>query len=309
MPSKELLDREKIDEFVHDNLSAPISLLRELVDYGVTLIDKCGQAGGTLSDLIVTGHFFKHSVTMLDSVEILLSRGAVFSASVSARSMLESYMYLEWLLNTDTDNRARHFHVWHIRQKREWARRMISGTDENGRFQKHLSSMSDMKDPAKRAAIEAEGKKQDTELTSVLTNANNKPINDQFDLMKSRAFDVPWYKPTGAQSIGDIAKKLSLESEYACFYSQFSDITHVGAFDKHIKFDDGAVIFEPIRSPEGIDTVVNVVATLAFRVFRLIINKYFPAELQTFNQSYIEQWRIRFLSVPKVKIIGRDTGV
>ena len=298
MTSKELLDREKIDGFVQTQLSAPISLLRELVDYGVVLIDKCGQAGGSLSDLVATGHFFKHTVTMLDSVEILLSRGAVFASGVSARSMLEAYMYLEWLFKADTDNRARHFYVWHLRQKRDWARRGIPGTDENNRFQKHLNTMS-LKDPIKRAALEAEGKRQDADLTTLLTNATNKPINDQFDKMKNRAFfDVAWYKPTGPQSIGDIAKKLSLGSEYMVFYSQFSDITHASAFDKHIKIDGKTVTFESIRSPEGIDTVVNVVATLAFRVFRLIINKYFPSELQAFNQNYITQWRTRFLSVP-----------
>ena len=309
MAKKELLDREKIDEFVNAQLSAPVSLLRELVDYGVDLIDRCGQAGGSLSDLVVTGHFFKHAVSMLDSVEILLSRGAVFASGVSARSMLEAYMYLGWLLNADTDNRARHFYVRHLRQQREWARRVIPGTDESKRFQTHLNTMSDMKDPAKCAVIEVEGGKQDAELTNVLTNADNKPINDQFDNMKTRSFDVPWYRPTGPQSIGDIAKKLSLESEYTFFYSQFSDITHAGAFDKHIKFDGKAVIFEPIRSPEGVDTVVNVVASLAFRVFRLIINKYFPSELQTFNQNYITKWRSRFLSVPKVQITEQDAMV
>jgi len=37
-------------------------LLHELVDYGIDLLDKCGQYGGSLSDLVVTGHFFGHLV-------------------------------------------------------------------------------------------------------------------------------------------------------------------------------------------------------------------------------------------------------
>lgn len=303
MATKELLDREKVDEFIKAHLTEPISLLRELVDYGVNLLDRCGQNGVSLSDIVVTGHFFKHSVAMLDSVEILLSRGAIMASGVSARSMLEAYMYLAWLLQADTDNRARHFHVWHFRQKREWARRVIPGTDENVKFQSHLNNLSDMKDPVKRAALEAEGRKQDADLTTILTNAKNKPINDQFDKMKTRLFDVAWYNPTGPKSIRNIAKLLSLDSEYAFFYSQFSDITHAGAYDKHIKFDGKAIIFEPIRSPEGIDTVVNVVAAIAIRVFRLIINKYFPSELEPFNHEYITQWRTRFLTVPKVVIV------
>ena len=89
MTTKELLDRDKIDSFVQAKLAAPISLLREQVDCGVSLIDKCARQGGSISDLIIIGHFFKHSVRMLDAVEIQLSRGAVLAANVSARSMLE----------------------------------------------------------------------------------------------------------------------------------------------------------------------------------------------------------------------------
>jgi Family of unknown function (DUF5677) len=308
MAKKQLLDRERIDEFVEARLEAPISLLRELVDYGVNLLDKCAQGGGSLSDLVILGHFFKHAVTMLDAVEIQISRGAVFAAGVSARSMLEAYIYLEWLLKADSDIRGRHFYVWHLRQKREWARRVIPGTDEYKRFQNHLNTLSDMNDPAKREGIEKKYRKQDADLTAWLTNTINKPINDHFDKLKTRIFDVPWYKPTGAQSIGDMAKKLRLESEYDFFYSQFSDITHAGAFDKHVKVDGNEVIFEPIRSPDGIDFIVNVVATLAFRVFRLIIKRYSPSDLQSFSKNYSTEWRNRFLSVPKV-VVTEQEGV
>lgn len=45
MATKELLDRETIDQFVQSKLSPTISLLRELVDYGVEYLNKCGQIG------------------------------------------------------------------------------------------------------------------------------------------------------------------------------------------------------------------------------------------------------------------------
>jgi len=83
--SRQLLDRDKIDTFVAENLAPTIALLRELVDYGVDLLGRCAQHDGSLADLVITGHFFKHAVTMLDAVEIQLSRGAVFSAGVSAK--------------------------------------------------------------------------------------------------------------------------------------------------------------------------------------------------------------------------------
>lgn len=299
MTTKRLLDRETIDQFIQSSLSPIIALLRETVDYGVDLLDKCGQRGGSLSDLIIIGHFFKHAVTMFDATEILLSRGAVFAAGVSARSMLEAYICLEWLLKTDTESRARHFYVWHLRQKREWARRLIPGTDENQRFQKQLSTLTKMQDPAKRATLEAEARRQDADLTNILTNVTNEPINDQFEHLKKRHLDVHWYVPTGAKSIRDITAKLSLETDYE-FFSQFSDITHAGAFEKHVKFDGKGVFFFPVRSPEGIDALVNVTVNLAFRLYSLIIKTYFPSDLGSFNETYVTQWRSRFLSIPKV---------
>jgi hypothetical protein len=126
-----------MDDFVAANLAPTMSLLRELVDYGVGLINKCAQHGGSLADLVVKAHFFKHAVTMLDAVEVQLSRAAVFSAGVSARSMLEAYVYLAWLLAKDTEDRGRQFYVWHLRQKRLWAKRVIPGPPEFEQFKKH----------------------------------------------------------------------------------------------------------------------------------------------------------------------------
>jgi len=50
-----------------------------------------------------------------------------------------------------------------------------------------------------------------------------------------------------------------------------------------------------------------VVAALTFRVFSLIIKKYLTDELKTFTHNYITQWRVRFLSIPKVAIKDMQT--
>ena len=302
--NKRLLDRDTIDQFVAMNLTPTIDLFRELVDYGVDLLDKCGQHGGSLADLVIKAHFFKHAVTMLDAIEIQLSRGAVFSANVSARSMLETYIYLKWILETDTERRGRQFYVWYLRHKRTFVRGFVPNTPEYNHFNKQLSTLSDMKDPTKRTSLEKEAIKQDADITTILTNKNNHLINNYFDKLKKRNYDVAWYRPAGPHSIRDMTKQLKLESEYYFFYSQFSNITHAGTFEKHVKFDGKAVVFEPIRSPEGIDVLVSIVVALTLRVFILIIKKYFPKELKQFTQNYKNRWRGPFLSVPKV--IVRD---
>ena len=99
-----------------------------------------------------------------------------------------------------------------------------------------------------------------------------------------------------------MANRLGLSREYKIYYSQFSDIAHVGTFSKHIKFDGSSVILEPIRSPENVRTIVNLVMNLAFRIFQLIITKYFNRDLPSFRERYIRQWRDRFLSIPEIVV-------
>lgn len=186
--SKLLLDREGVDSFVKQHLKPSVDLLRELVDYGVTLITRCAQTGGSLSDLIITAHFFKHVVSMLDSVEVQLSRGAVFASGVSARSMLEAYIYIAWILQEDSERRGRQFYIWHLRQKRAWARRVVPGTPEYTRYEQHINMLADYQEPTRRKALEDIGRRQEAEIDKILNNDNNIATNAIFDNMKTRHF-------------------------------------------------------------------------------------------------------------------------
>ncbi len=159
-----------------------------------------------------------------------------------------------------------------------------------------------MRDPDRHAALEAEAKRQTSVFTALLTKSGNKAINDEFDKLKARRFDVAWYRPGGPESVGKMAKDLGLESEYTLFYSEFSDITHAGSFDRSVKCDAQSVTFEPLRSPERIHTILSIVATLTFRIFQLIIARYAPTELKSFRTAYIHKWRARYRSIPKVVI-------
>ncbi|MBE3138721.1 MAG: hypothetical protein IMZ63_02765 [Actinobacteria bacterium] len=297
--SKKLIfDRSKIEQFVVDNFSPLTQLLHELVDYGIDLLDKCGQYGGSLSDLVVTGHFFGHLVNVLDAVEIQLSKGAVLSAAISARSMLETYIYIKWILESDTERRGRQFYVWYLRQRRAFARQFIRGTSEYEYYMKQHSILPKLND----SEMEKEARKEDADITAILTNKNNNLINQYFDKLKKKKHDVAWYKPFGPNSINDMIKQLQLESEYYYFYSYFSNIAHAGSFEKRIKFDGKAVLFEPIRNPEGMRTLVSVVVPLVLWTFILIIEKYLPKELNIFTQRYMKHWRKPFLSVPNIVV-------
>ena len=305
--AKQLLDRDLMDTFVAEKLSPTITLLRELVDYGADLIHRAAQRHeNSRGDLIIIGHFLKHAITMLDGVEIQLSRGAVSQATVSARSMLETYIYLSWLLKEDTERRTRQFYVWHQRQQRVWVRRMIPGTTEHAEFAKCRAAVPKMTEGAQAELHENDARRQDAVIGKFLSDPQNRAFNDAFEKIKRKNSDVHWYQPGGPNSVRDMAKRLNLDVEYDVFYSQFSDVSHATAFDKNVKFRNGTIILEQIRNPEGFRTVVNHVSTLALEIFRSIIARYFPQDMEAYNLTYVTKWRERFFSVPEV-VIKRPT--
>lgn len=299
---KRILDREEPQQFVEAHFRESLELLQEVTNYGSNLIPRCYVSSGkSLPDVVILGGLLKQAVAMLDAVEILVSKGAIFAANVPARSLLEVYIYINWILDSDTDKRARQYYVRHLRQERQWDRRLISGTDENSKFTKVLQNLSLMGDPSYASKLEQKAKKQELAINSILANGDYKDINAEFDRIKKRDHDQHWYSPWGPSSIRDMANRLQLDSEYTVLYSQFSDVTHSTAFKKHIGFDGEAAIFEPVRHLKGIKTLLSVVISLAIKIYRSILTKYRPGELSNFNRKYQEEWRERFRTIKTVK--------
>ena len=62
------------------------------------------------------------------------------------------------------------------------------------------------------------------------------------------------------------------------------------------------VIFEPLRNPEGLGTLLTVTLSTAFHTYRVAIRKYRPAEEAAFDAKYRNEWRERFRSIPDVDV-------
>src|SRR5262245_31002201 len=68
---------------------------------------------------------------MVDAVHVLCSAGATHAAYLPARAAVESSLFLDWILYSDTDKKARYYIVGNYRDERRWARRAIKGTDDH----------------------------------------------------------------------------------------------------------------------------------------------------------------------------------
>ena len=298
---KKILDREGPREAIEKNFKESIELLQEIANYGTNLIPRCFVSSEkTLTDIIILGDFLKHAVAMIDAVEILVSQGAVMSAQVPARSLWETSLYILWILSSDADRRAKQYYVWDLRRQQYWAKRIIPGTKEREAFQTTLEKISSIVDPDEEKQKMEEAKKQIANIDKILGQSEFRDINDEFDKIKKRQHDEPWYKPGGPSSLKDMANRLGLNSEWELFYTQFSEISHAQALRKHIRFKKNEIVFEPIRYLEGIDVLLRMTLSFAIRTYRTILQHYRPEELTNFGRKYLTEWRERFWSIKGV---------
>ena len=303
-PFKGILDRQESANHVKEHFGETIALLREIIDYGTHLIPRCYTTAEKkdLTAAIVLGTLLKNAVAMLDAVEILVSQGAVFSAYLPARGLFETYLFIHWILKEDTERRAKQYYVWHLRQELRWAKRGVTGSQDQNEF---FAAMGKF---AKVFSEEIKSKQEDIQkqiasIEKLISNDDYRALNHEFEKMKSKktGLDVDWFRLGGPKSRYKMAKNLGFEAQYTIFYSQYSDAMHATATKEHIKFEDEILTFVPLRNLEGIKSLLQPVMTYCLAIYQAVLGYFRPGELQNFARKYATEWRQRFLSIKTVK--------
>jgi Family of unknown function (DUF5677) len=304
-PHKMTIDRDKASSDVAAHFSKQIWLLADLVNYGSHLIPRCYESSTkTPVDAFILVGLTKQALTHLDGCEVLIAQGAILASHVSARALFEACLYVEWVLQADTEQRARQYYVWNLRQSRLWASRFIAGSAEHNDLEMSFKSSTDLPPITSLASIqrmEPEAQKQLAAIDQLLATATYKGINDEFNRLK-RKYDRPWYAPfKGPGSIRQMVRDLNRLGEYDIFYSRLSDVTHSTDVRKHFSVAGTQLTFEPIRQLESIDTVMRFVISKVLHLYRAVLDRYRPDEGTNFDRKYTTEWRDAFLSIPSVK--------
>lgn len=300
---KEILDREEALRIVAEHFRETDSLLQEMVNYGTNLLPRAAVSGNKdLTDSIVIGVFLKHAVLLADSIQINLSQGAVLAAHLPLRGLYETFLYISWLLHKDTATRARHYHVFNLREQRRWAARTVTGTPEHSAFTSVVNSLSIKHDAAKWAELEKEAQRQIEELDVILISPANSAINGEFEALRNTKhdYDVEWFVPTGAKSLFHMASLLGYEAEYKMFYSNFSGVVHASSSRKHLLYDGKYIAMDSIRSFESVQMVYSFTISMCLRIYRAILKQYRPGEMTNFARKYRNEWRERAQSIKSV---------
>ena len=224
-------------------------------------------------------------------------------AYLPGRGIFESSLYLSWILKADTVERARHYYVWYLRQKREAASQAVPGTTAYTRLDAACKQMPELSGFLQSAAVvaqEANARKEISDIDSLLASTTYATINRDFDHVKSGQIDKQWYFLSSRRnSVHQLARLLNREVEYLQFYTLGSEIMHGSAIRAHMSVQIGQVTFEPLRMLTGIRNLCVLVHIFIIRIYRELLEKYRPGELERFNSVDARRWHDALTVIPE----------
>ncbi len=293
-----VLDRDNVVSAVNRVFADQLALLRDVTNYGSTLIPRCFSSSSRgLKDVVVIA-LLRQVVAMLDGTEILLSKGAAYAAGLQTRALFEASVYLQWMLQNDAERKANYYYVHNIRRQRLWAQRTQAGSPEATSFSVAVPDLPSFQDPETVARAKA----QIAEIDRVLAQPVFQPMNKAFEQRRRPdGSDVEWYRPLGFRSIGAVMEDVGKTAEYSVFYASLSAAMHSSDYLKHFKLGNGKVTFEPIRHPQEFVWLFRFSIATAFHTFRQVLHQYRPGEIEVLNRKYRENWRKAYMEVPSVK--------
>lgn len=303
---KPILDREYADKMT-PHFKDSITLLNDVLDYGSFLLPRVYVSSprdvkATCLIFVQFRQFLAH----LDAVAVLSIAGNCISPILQLRSLLEIDLAMDWILKTDTEAKINHLWVSNIRRRKQWQSIPIPGTPEAARRADVASKI-----PLTDAQLD-EIRNEIRQLDGILAQPEFSTINAKFETdYATRGFDRPWYEVYGTSqprtTIRKIADDVGRLREYQDFYSSFSGVAHGGDMWKNILFGGDTVWVNPIREPQDIPRTTKFAVTVAFRVFRRLLEQYRPGEVESFFRKYVNEWRQRFFKEYSVTVTQQNT--
>ena len=180
-----ILNREKHQRDVKQYFSKHIDFLVDLVNYGSNLIPRVFDSSNKkLEDIVVIAVLLRQIVSMIDAVEVLVSKGAVVAANLQARTAFEASLYIDWILKGESEKKAKYYYVSNLRNQRLWALRFKTGTPENEVFSSSFQYLGEYGKIAGLEDIEKQAGEHLARIDSLLASETWNEINLEFENKK-----------------------------------------------------------------------------------------------------------------------------
>ena len=237
---------------------------------------------------------YRHILDLGDSISTLFRFGSVSAISILIRSLFESWLSFEFVLEGETLQKDRSLAYWaHYQIKRlEMFKKYDPNTEPGKAFHKILDSTPELCGTKFSRGDHSTDRKG---IESILNKDKFRPFYEKYKSLKKHKKSRHWYSLcSSATDLRSLAITLRLEAEYAIFYSHLSEVAHsVDVITDRLSVSkEGKTLMMPLRGPANRNLKMWATTTSMYlnKCHHLIIQSYFPPDdplRKTFKDWYI----------------------
>lgn len=271
--------------------------VRQAVYVGTHIIDRLCASPPSDGNHLPIVLLYRHILDIGDSIGTLMRFGSASSSAILLRTLFESVIGLEFLLqdNAFHADRANCYWACHRIRQMENFTKYDPSTESGREFHQILDSDQSLSTASFPRKDHSEERKI---LEDVLSRAGYKEHWDKYKHAKKKKQPRDWYALCStANNIRELSKLVGMHAQYAILYAQLSTIAHgADVITDVLSFKGGTGAFiHQVRGPENkIDTVANFAATYLLQSNQKILDTYYPGKndlRDMFGQWYLQYRR------------------
>lgn len=283
--NRNLLDR-KSD---YPELIKLTDLLDKTIDFGTQIFDWEIEAYQS-KESIVCQTFFKNILEIGDGISILVQKSSIENAKILLRSLVENIFYLEYLLESNSKNRALAYLVATFHSEMKFNSKMDKNSPEGKNFRSVvLKDKTYQNVPFLEPRVQPE--KNGNEFTQMLTHPDFIEVEREYQRTAAKKSNPPWYMLfDGPPNIDQLANHIKVNARYEILYRVLSESVHSSNIIKYslIDLENGSGL-GGMRNPEDADMIVKLALVCLESAYANFVAKRIPAKAADY-----EAWHQRF---------------
>ena len=278
-PHKSILTRTPEPQAYQNLLNEASNLIEEIVNCGTHLFVSIIQKKENASDdsSLTISALFRHCLDSVDAISILVRQGAFDSSEPILRSLLETFLGLEYVLEKDTFRRALSYQVCYAHARIKMHEQLDSQSEVGIKFRelfKKDTSIDDITIPDFNVSTTI------SKLKNALLRPEIEEVEAEYQRLKGNGKRFSWFTLfDGPKNVKELADRLQRPAMYELLYRQWSNGVHASdAIENFRKNSLGQSIVYGLRRPENIQSYFSLGTSLILEVYRKVNLHYFESD-------------------------------
>lgn len=279
-----------------ENLSKAID---EFVNFGTHILKWLTEEQKGGDELLPLIMLLRHYIEIVDSISNLVKVSSIDPCKILLRAALETSFNINYLLESNTHNRAMAFLVWHSHKMINTYKKLDFESEEGKKLQKAMDfdkslSYSTPDDSIIKSTINS--------YQSLLSKPEYALAEESYQsLLRKKEKNPSWHRLfDGPKNIEELARYLNSSGTYETLYRHWSGPVHGTDIiqGKLLASDNGSPEIVQIRYFKDVQIIVKFTLSTTKNIYDIITDSALPAKKQDFNEWYttVEDFFKRILS-------------